>query len=206
MIENTKRDAGFTLIETVVALSVVALFLVAMPSTIRMGQRAWEARDVIEARAAVPSALSFIEQRLAETHSGIVRRSDGTLGGAFVGEPGAVEFLAPQPPSAPGGLYRYRLQLRQEGARSALVLTMSPLADGANTGAPTTEHVLATGVQSLELSYLGRDRAALQPVWSRSWTRQDHVPRLVEIRLGVGDGPLAMSHRVVVELRLGAGS
>jgi len=199
MTEPGRRDSGFSMIETLIALSILALVLTALPSTVRLGQRAWEARAEIETRTAVPGALGFLDQRLSEAQATLLRREDGTLAGSFLGSSRGLSFAAPEPPSAPGGLYLYRLSVTSGGAEPRLTLTAAPL-EAATTATPL--EIFAVPVTDASLAYFGRTAPNAPAVWSGEWTARDTLPRLVEIVVRVGTGPRTRTHRIVAEPKL----
>jgi general secretion pathway protein J len=199
MTKPRRGELGFSMIETLIALAILGLVLSALPSTVRLGQRAWEARAEIETRNAVPGALGFLEQRLAEAQATLVRRDDGTLAGSFLGAPRSLAFAAPEPPSAPGGLYLYRLSVTSDGAAARLTLTAAPL-ESATTAAPL--EIFAVPMTEATFAYFGRTSLTSVPTWSAEWTARDALPRLVEIVVRVGTGPRTRTHRIVVEPKL----
>jgi general secretion pathway protein J len=201
MIPARRGELGFSMIETLIALAILGLVLSVLPSTVRLGQRAWEARADIETRNAVPGALGFLEQRLSEARATLIMREDGALAGSFIGTPRSLSFAAPEPPSAPGGLYLYRLSVASDGTEPRLVLTAAPL-ESASTATPL--EIFAVPVSEATFAYFGRSSTGTRTSWSGEWTARDVLPRLVEIVVRVGAGPRTRTHRIVVEPKLAA--
>ena len=88
-------ETGFSLIELLVSLVLLALLMVLIPGTLTMARR--EARVAVELdrRARFDAALTFVEHRLAEATAVYERGEDGRLHIIFDGEMDAVSFMAP---------------------------------------------------------------------------------------------------------------
>ena len=168
----TRRAAGFTLIETVVALALAGLVGLLLFQGLRMTAAGTEAvtrhADRLDAR------LSF--EALLDRALAAAVRTPG-----FVGKPDRLSFVAAADDGA-AGLYRIELGL----SRHDLVLTRRlavPFAE------PRRQRsVVAEAVRRFSLSYFGAAGPADPPSWHDTWENMAAPPLLVRIELDTADG------------------
>ena len=163
-----RREAGFTLVETLVALALVGLVSLLIFEGMRFSQTAWVTRA--ERTDAVSLAVEAAE---------ILR---GTLGAALDAPPGA--SLAGEPGSlvvrsefVPGGAASVLRQLRLSARDGAFVVESRPV--GVEDGPWRLERRLEGGLETLGFRYL--DGAG---DWQTTWAATAGLPALVEMRLG----------------------
>ena len=104
----SKRDAGFTLLELMVAFALVALLIMIMGGSIRFGVRVWEASQVrSEAISEVHVIRGFLRERVLAARPARRRSDDGSQNQfAFQGSAGSMAFVTLMPSYvARGGLY-----------------------------------------------------------------------------------------------------
>jgi general secretion pathway protein J len=117
-------NRGFTLIELIIALALVALITVLLFSGLRLGSRTWEGVDrVSERNAELRSARGFLDRALLQARD-LVLRYDEENRQIFAGNAESLEFVAPlsEHVGVPG-LYVLRLGLEGRGEDIRLVLT-----------------------------------------------------------------------------------
>ena len=208
-------QAGFTIIELLVSLTILTLILAFIPGTLRIGQRVWEVDRSFERREALSTFRRYVEQRLAEAMPIFLRDRASGVRIEFSGEPGRLAFVAPAAAGpARGGVYRFELT-REDGPAGGqpLVLRQSlyRIPDAARAridGAPlllaaAAEQRSRAGIAGLAFRYFGAPEPQKPPQWQSQWPRSDSLPELVEISLTTG-GRTRKVERTIVQLRLGA--
>jgi general secretion pathway protein J len=118
------RARGFTLIELIIALALVALITLLLFSGLRLGSRAWDGVDAVSERdAELRSAHGFMDRALMQSRD-LTLTIDGEVRQLFTGGPNSLEFVAPlsEHVGIPG-LYILRLGLEGRDKNSRLVLT-----------------------------------------------------------------------------------
>lgn len=173
-------DAGYALTELLMSLSILALLLALVPSTLRLGKRAWETPGQI---ADVPgaAALAFTGDALKSVQPVYRRDSIGMTRLEFSGTESRVSFIAELAagPSG-GGLYRIDAGLLPDRPSLAVAITLyRPESDD---GARTPElRDLATSYASVQFRYFGQPSARAKPEWLAVWPRTDRLPDLIDI-------------------------
>ena len=121
---SSVRAQGFTLIELIIALALIALITLLLFSGLRLGTRAWDGVDAVSERhAELRSARTFLDQALRQSRDLSLRLDDQDRQ-VFTGNADSLEFVAPlsEHVGIPG-LYVLRLGVEGRGERSRLVLT-----------------------------------------------------------------------------------
>lgn len=183
------RDAGFTLIELIVALAILALLASMFPGAFAVGQRAWETVRRVERLDADAAARAFVEQRLMEALPVRVADAGGVRHSGFRGEARRISFIAPSASGpAGGGLYQYVLSGERTGDRDALVLVQRPVSAAASLAPADAPRVLREGLAGLRFRYFGRHDDDQERRWHDGWPDGDRLPELVEIGETGGTG------------------
>ena len=176
-------EAGFTLVEMLVALALAALIGVMLSQALAMtGAIAGLSARLTEAEA-VQTLRDHLRRTLADVAG---RRPDGTLP-PFLGTPEGVSAIL----AARRDVEREaeaRLDLRAVPGRSGLDLVESRIAvqvTEAGAGGLGPQRLLG-GLASLEWRYFGSPGPKLPPQWLSGWSRRDAHPALVELRVGFG--------------------
>jgi prepilin-type N-terminal cleavage/methylation domain-containing protein len=197
-------EAGFTLLELLVSLALLALILAAIPSALQMGRRAWQTSEQIDRSGSVAVVSSFIENRIARAMPLFRRTADGTARVVFLGTPGNIVFVAASVDGPMGaGLFLFDLTTRvTEAGGNALVLKWSayrptPVPD---QWPQTEERVLVTDVSAFSLRYFGQQKPNGNRGWSDDWNSAMVLPELVEFRLTAKTATVANSLPVVIAL------
>lgn len=155
------REAGFTLLEVLVAMALTAVIAMALSAGISVARRGW---DGIAASGddAAPAALALARRQLTQALPLAPERS------GFAGGPDWVGFIAPSPsPVLDGVLYRQRLERRGDD----LWLTWQDL-----DGGPLHQRRLLAGAAPA-FAYFG------EVGWQASWNDTAHLPRMVRLRV-----------------------
>jgi general secretion pathway protein J len=185
-------DQGFTLLELLVAITLLGLLMAALFGSLRLGARVWETGEArLDASARVQIVQDFLRQRLAEALplEAVVRAEDAPPEPLFAGGIEAVRFANVLPEHLGAGLYLMELALAEDAdgeGRRNLVLRWQPLDLGAPSAvgsAEPQERVLLDGVEGLELAYFGSIEPRLAPEWWPQWEGQDVLPGLVRVQV-----------------------
>lgn len=182
---------GFTLVELLVALTVLGIAMTLLASGLWLGPRTWEA---IEQRATATHdarlAQLFLRRQLEQAQPLAFLAADGEPRIGFAGERRTLRFVSPLPAHVgPGGLYWFTVEVAQGREVSRLILKtdLFQTEEWERFDAATPEAVvLVDGLREAEFAYLGRaepDRPP--PQWAPRWERDDELPRLVRLRLRV---------------------
>jgi general secretion pathway protein J len=180
--------AGFTLIELIIALVLLALIASLMFGSLSMAARSWDGGEAkAEAVSSMRQAQSFLREQIeAELPLRVKKAAELPL--MFAGERDEIRYAAALPPRVQeGGAYFFRLAVMRNGDKSQLVLERT-IPDPAATQNPefnSADHtVLADDIAELHVSYFGRDANAADvdtPTWRDKWDDPQRLPLLMRI-------------------------
>ncbi len=173
----TRREAGYTLLEMLVALVVFGLVMAGLAQSWRFGLAAWSGS---ERHIAGPQDMAAVDTALRDMIAQAVP-------GSMTGRIGGLAFTTRLPQGA-GGLRGLADIAIQPGADGTLMLSATPHAAGIplRPAPPLALETLAAGVEEMRLSYLTPQDGA-PPAWSSKWSGQG-LPLLVRIHLRFADG------------------
>jgi general secretion pathway protein J len=186
------RQRGFTLLELLVAITLLGVLMAALFGALRLGARVWENGEArLDASARVQVVQNFVRQQLGQTVPLTAVGDDPRAAPAmvFVGTSGGLRFVSLLPAHLGGGVSLMELALRPSpdgGELQDLMLRMRPLdltGDGTTRPEPE-ERVLIAAIASFELAYFGVGRPGAAPVWWQEWEGQQTLPALVRMRIG----------------------
>ncbi|HTU67086.1 MAG TPA: prepilin-type N-terminal cleavage/methylation domain-containing protein [Steroidobacteraceae bacterium] len=198
------RRQGFTLVEMLVALTLVALMSVAMLQAYRFSQRALAQTTRVDAGARdVASAQRLLRRLIEEAYPFEVAQPTTSAVSPLQGAPAQMSLSAPAPARMGGvGLLRYTVQ--RTPARD-LSVTWRLDRNGSAGGERARDETLLDGVQALTIDYLElveRSDGTREPAWRDTWTQRAGLPALVRIRVRFADGDARRWPELIVAPRI----
>jgi general secretion pathway protein J len=187
-----KRMAGFTLLEVLAALMLLAFLLVGVYSGIHTATRTVHAGQArIEQFDQIRAAQHFMRSELAQALTQPIAHDEHGLPLYFSGDAHEMKFVAP----LPGYLGRLGPQLQQlklvPGDNGSLQLEASFAIlppDGSEPQPLGDAQVLLSGITSGGFDYRGRDRQGHPGDWQGDWKDGHRLPSLVSIHLELDGG------------------
>jgi general secretion pathway protein J len=185
---------GLTLVEFLVALTLLGIILALTFGGLRMGARSWAAADaVLEDSERLRMTEGFLRRQVEQARAvSIGRDEEHRL--AFWGGEERLRFVAPMPNQQGrlAGLYLYTLEFRDDGP-GAVALELSYALFPPDFGPeeslePEGRVVLARALGSGGFSYFGAAERRESPRWVGQWPRDDRLPLLVQVVLVGPDG------------------
>lgn len=200
-----RRQAGFTLMEVLAALALLALLLVGVYSGIRTATHSVRAGSAaVERLDAVRSTQQFLRRELEQAMTEQLAANDKDEAIFFKGDAHTMSFVAPLPGYL-GKLGPQAQTLRlvdngKGGQRLEVSFALLP-PDGKplKSGAP---QVLLEDVHTGSFHYRGLDPQGHPGAWRDDWPEGDRLPQLVRIDLAL-DGTVDWP-QLVVPLRVDA--
>ncbi len=199
-------EAGFTLLELLVALTLLGLILAVIFGELRFTARAWDATDAkLDRNGELLSVHAFLRQRFQQVYvprpdRDAEEQDDG--GVVFAGSGRAMSFLGTMPANVSvGGFYEISLSAETGQDGNDLFISWRPfdedgtarVADG-----PDNSRTLLRGVREVRFSYFGRSGDAVEPQWWDIWPSRDAAPSLIRVRLSFDDDDLRTWPELVV--------
>lgn len=179
---------GFTLVELLIALTLMALLSAVLFGSMQLAGKSWDAGDAkAEGTASMRLAAQFLRAQLEEQHPQRMKKIvEFPL--LFNGTGDEVEYAAALPARVQGGgIWLYRLHVVQVGEKSQLVLDrMIPdvTAQEMPAFSAPEQSVLAQNISAIKLQYYGRDAgadASVEPTWRASWDDRQNLPLTIRI-------------------------
>lgn len=192
-------EAGFTLLELLAALTVLAVLMTMMFGGLRFGARVWETGDRgLRGLAELQTASGFIRRQIAQAVPADPGSGGQDVPAAFRGTEHAFRLIGPAPSQfLPGGLYEmvFGISDADAGPRT-FSLWWRPLARGDEAAAVgieadwrTRQATLIEGVSEVRISYFGRgEDKDEEPRWHERWDTMPLPPALVSVRVAFPRG------------------
>lgn len=198
---------GFTLLETVVALTLLAVMLAMLFAGLRTGVRAWESGTGRGDRAdQALLAYSFLRKELSAAFPW--RFKDPlAVRLAFAGERETLRFVSMRPADLGGGglaFVAFAFEPGKGAQKAGRLVMQRAFAAAAYTDFSPVEgaerFALLEGVTAARFEYFGAENDTAAPAWSDKWDARTRLPSHVRLHLELGETKLP---EIVVALRIG---
>jgi general secretion pathway protein J len=190
------RQQGFTLLELLIALTLLGFILVLLFGGLRLGVRSWDAsQKQVDSLNSVRSLESFLRREMSVAYpyrwkAGPTRRV------AFLGERDKLSFVAQLPSRVGGGgLYVISIALEQQGKQKRILwryLPVNALMQDFSALAEATQMVLAASeldqVEDIGFSYFGLENEGAAPRWMDRWENDTLLPMLIRVKVRLSNG------------------
>jgi len=201
-----RSHGGFTLLELILALSILGTVVLVALGAFRIGQRAWEKGDAVaEKNQRLRIATERVRQQLAAATT-YIAPGDNDIVAGFAGSAGEIRFVSriSLVPGHEQGLvfvhYRF-LETTDQGRVLAFYEQPVMMLSGVPEGEPGLEafHPLIAGLSDAAWQYRG-DEDSADDMWQAFWEPAEafRLPEAVRLLLRSGeDPPLSVVIRVV---------
>ncbi len=182
---------GFTLIEVLIAMTLLGIMVVLLFSSLKICADSWEKgeskiTDVNE----VAVVYNFFQRHLSTTMPLWHDLSEDERSFSFQGKAQSLQFISAFPASADrSGLQLFSLNMQEEDKEQAIMVTLTPFVPVAEGEEWHKEKVtLIKHVSDFTLAYFGSDDGVSGGAWAKEWLDKGILPRLVKISIKLDNG------------------
>jgi general secretion pathway protein J len=178
-----RRARGFTLLEILLALTLLAFVMLGVWGALRGASRLTHSANAVMAQSeAVRTVQQFLRRYVGAAMPQPYAPTDGSTARMFHGTDTSMEFVGPLPmQSGHAGLYIQTVSLRRDGQDMALELDYRPYPS--NPEDHPINHVLLKNLAGGSFQYLGTATYGAVPAWRDDWQAAQGLPLAVRIRL-----------------------
>ena len=186
--------AGFTLLELLIAITLLGLLMAALFGGLQLGARAWErGEERLDQSARLQVVQGFLRDRLTQSSPlEVVEDGTGRRRLMFEGTPEALRFVTLMPEHLGTGFAEFVLTLVDQDDARHLAVRWQPFeVPGpmpATADAEPQIKVLLEQVENLQLSYYGAPGRELPAAWYEQWLEASVMPDLVRLRVSFPPG------------------
>ncbi len=186
------RINGFTLIEVLIAMTLLGVMVVLLFSSLRIAAESWEAG---EGKTAQVNQKAVV-YRFFKRHLTAIRplqmpnpqEAEGDALQAFAGYAQSLRFAGALPASsARKGIQLFRI-FPDPNKTSTLMVSLTPYQTTETQAVEEPPVVLLEGVADLKFSYFGKTEDVAEPAWLDEWILADRLPRLIQVSIRLADG------------------
>jgi general secretion pathway protein J len=179
-------EAGFTLVELLVAVVLVTLLTALLFGGLRSAAQAWSKVDrQVDAAADFEAARTLLRRAVLSAYPAFAGTDPADRTIAFDGAGDELTVVAPLPAAIAAGVEaRQRFYVAAAGGAHALYMAWQldlPAADPA--AAPEHRVRLLDHVGALRFQYYGAPERGQAPTWLESWKGFAHLPELVRVHI-----------------------
>ena len=182
------RSRGFTLIELMVALMLMAGIASILYGSLALAGKSWDSGEAKADQVSdMRSALTYLRTQLSEQYPQRMWKTP-EIQLLFAGEREELRYAAVLPERvAGGGVYYFRLAVARAGDKSQLVqerMIPDTFALQEPEFRDAERSVLADDIAELKIQYFGRDADAAEldaPTWRDRWDDRQRLPLLVRL-------------------------
>ncbi|MCB1743640.1 MAG: prepilin-type N-terminal cleavage/methylation domain-containing protein [Gammaproteobacteria bacterium] len=196
----SRREAGFTLLEVLLAIVIFAFLGTSLYAALHIGTRSVEASNTRSVALEEMRLVSNYLQRRLALALGIYDESQSNPGKRpvrFDGQKESIRFVADLPGYVGiGGLHDVSMSIAEgpgpdatrgasatrDEAGKRLILTQTPLLHS-EPETVAVQRTLIEGLGSIEFSYYGAEERDEEPDWHESWEERTRLPRLVRVQI-----------------------
>ena len=190
----SNRQSGFTLLEMLIAFSMLSILFLALFSGFNTLGKGWDAADKKMLKTEDMRLISeFLRSQLSQVMVVKIQGEDeGVLVYAFEGEDDYVRYAAPlQPLQNSGGVYLIELAVGSDDKGKKLEIRYAPYRPDLSweDAFDEVEPVLVYGgLRSVTFEYFAAETIDDDPEWEREWIDQAVYPLLLKLVLEDTDG------------------
>jgi len=182
------RDSGFTLVELMIALVLMAGMASILFGSLSLAARSWDGGEAKVLQVSdMRTAQTYLRAQLSAQYPQRLWKA-AELPLLFAGSRDEMRYAAALPERvAEGGVYYFRLAVVRTAEKSQLVqerVIPDPSALQQPEFRDAGRSVLAEDIAELAIGYFGRDANAAdadEPTWRDRWDDQQRLPLLVRI-------------------------
>jgi general secretion pathway protein J len=174
------EENGFTLLELLVSITLLAFLSLALVTGLRFGTQVWNKSQTANVDTnAMRSAQTWIERSVAGIYPEYVVASPTDAFVVFDGTAARMRYLSTI--DAPdGGLAQVTLEASTQDGGEALEAEVA--SDLAKPHTSPAVIVLLRQLGAVEFAYFGAREGEKVPVWHRSWQHERSLPLLIRVR------------------------
>lgn len=184
MDARAHAQSGFTLIEVLIGITLLAMLGTLIANGVRLGGRAWtDAERQTANRDEMVQLQNFFRRTIGGARPTFASDNPRDLTVVFAGDATTLSVMAPQPGSQYGAWVNHRFTVERQGAARALSVTLQrdPMS--------TADRVLLLDhVSDVRFAYFGSPGAGEPPSWRDDWMNRSRLPDLVRVAI-VRDNP-----------------
>lgn len=197
-----RRQAGFTLLELLVAITLMGFLMVVLFAGFRIGSRSWDStEDYMDENAQALALRGAMRELLSQSYPFVWPKSPEKLM-AFSGSPSDLHMIAPIPGNRVlGGLRHVELRVDETDTGLRLLFRYGPVDYEGTEFSPLPEKgqlVLIEKAKEISISYFGVQEEAgqagqanvvSQGSWTDQWGNGKRMPTLIRIHAESERGP-----------------
>lgn len=201
------RQSGFTLLEILLALVLLAFVMLGVWGALRGAARVTRSADAVMAQSeAVRTTQQFLRRYVSVAGPQPFVSADGSVARMFAGSATSMWYVAPLPmQSGHAGLYLQTVSLQKAGAGLSLRLAYQPYSDAPAAKGQAIEHLLLTGLRGGRFQYLAAAAFGKPAAWRDDWQAVNGLPLAVRIQLDPAWPTHVAFPTMVIQLHAGEG-
>ena len=182
--------AGFTVLELLVAMTLLIALSLLLFSGLRFGARAWDRAEADRSNTEDSGVVqSFLRRELTDAYPDIVTPDISRREADFEGMINSLNFIAPAPAAlAQAGFSQFALHVVVRDGENELDMDSRFELSREDFPSPVGSVTLLRGFRRLSFAYFGAEKPFDAPAWHDTWTHHASLPQLIRLRVEFPDG------------------
>ncbi|MGY6215505.1 type II secretion system protein GspJ [Methylolobus aquaticus] len=177
------RSNGFTLLEVLIATTLLSIMMVLLMGSLRLGARSWDrGEEQIDQTSQMLVVSSFFRRHLTNAIPWRMMEQQRPEP-MFSGSRDAIEYIGLLPAQIKSGLYRFRFFVDRRRDRTGLKLSVRSV-DTSGEAEPIEDLEVLRDVEEVRFAFLAPRAPGDPPVWVEEWT-DEMMPTAISIRVRV---------------------